>query len=131
MCHKPGHFKPDCLKRKKKGSKKQQDSGDADVPSVGYESFGNYEVLAISDKKSNNEWVLNSRCSFHMTPNEAWFSTITKIEGGKVLLGNNKECAVTGVRDISLKLDDGTVRTLKNVRLVLEFKEESHFSGYV
>ena len=118
-CHKVGHFKRDCPERKNKTLNKQKESGEVDVASDGYES---YEVFLVSDFKSEDEWILDSGCSFHMTPNRSWFSTFKKIDGGKVLLGNNKECSVTGIGDIKLKLEDGSVKTLSNVRLVPELK---------
>lgn len=117
VCHKPGHFKRECPERKKKGAKNKKVSGDANVAFEDYESNGSYEVLAISNKKSGDEWVLDSGCSFHMTPNESWLLDLSKIDGGKVLLGNNKECTVIRIGNVTLKLEDGTVRTIRKVRL--------------
>ncbi|KAL8521619.1 hypothetical protein ACS0TY_011948 [Phlomoides rotata] len=78
-CNKIGHLKKDCPE--KKGNK-----GDTAVAEEGYNSA---EVLTISADRMNDEWVLDSGCSFHMCPNECWFRDLEKVDGGSVLLGND------------------------------------------
>ncbi|KAL8543074.1 hypothetical protein ACS0TY_003814 [Phlomoides rotata] len=61
-CNKVGHLKKNCPE--KKGNK---DTTDAAVAKEGYDSTA---VLTISEDKMDDEWVLDSGCSFHMCPKE-------------------------------------------------------------
>ena len=58
-----------------------------------------------------------------MCPNKDWFVTYQALEGGKVLLGDNKACKVVGTGTIRIKMYDGIVRTLADVRHVPELKK--------
>ncbi|TXG72438.1 hypothetical protein EZV62_001017 [Acer yangbiense] len=119
-CHKEGHFRRDCPERK---NKKRQDSesenGDADVVSEGYESA---DVLIASEMDASKEWVLDSGCTFHMTPNKQLFDTFQSLDAGKVLMGNDACCKVTGIGSVKLKLHDGMVKTLTDVRYIPDLK---------
>ena len=79
-------------------------------------------MLSISTEKHNEEWILDSGCSFHMTPNMEWFSSYKEIDGGNVLMGNNMACNVIGIGTIKLKIQDGSVKLLPDVRHVPELK---------
>ena len=64
------------------------------------------------------KWVLDSGCSFHMCPNEDWFTELEHQEGGTVLLGNDQACAVKGGGSIKHRLHDGSLRLLQEVRYI-------------
>lgn len=57
-----------------------------------------------------------------MTPNKDWFETFKSVDGGQVLLGNNKSCKVLGVGYVRIKMHNGMERILQNVRHILELK---------
>lgn len=80
------------------------------------------EVLVISEGDERNEWVLDSRCSFHMTPSHSWLHSYKELDEGKVLLGNNKQCDVVGIGEVKLKLANETVKILQEVRHVPDLK---------
>lgn len=63
---------------------------------------------------------MDSRCSFHITPNKNWFEEIKLEEGGHVLLCNNKSCKIMGIGSIRIKIYDGVEQVLQNVRFILE-----------
>ena len=85
----------------------------------GYESA---EALMVGFGKSNGEWIMDSSCSFHMIPNKPWFEKFTKLQGGSVLLGNNKPCKIQGIGSIRLKLHDWIEKIIQDVRFVLDLK---------
>ena len=91
-CHKEGHFRRQCPDRLKLNDK-YVNKGDAAIVEDGYEST---EVLAVSDTSSTSDWIMDSGCSFHMTPNRTWFEEFVQEDGVTVLLGNNKSCKVQG-----------------------------------
>lgn len=51
----------------------------------------------VSGVNSEQEWIIDSGCSFHMSPDQSVFLDYRKIDGGQVLLGNNKACFVVGI----------------------------------
>lgn len=62
-------------------------------------------------------WILDSGCTYHMCPNKEWFSNINMVEGGTLFMGNDHACKPIGLGKIILKLHDGSVRILFNVRM--------------
>ncbi|KAG8500185.1 hypothetical protein CXB51_004397 [Gossypium anomalum] len=55
-----------------------------------------------------------------MSPNRDWFTTYETVSEGVVLMGNNASCKIAGVGTIKVKMFDGVVRTLSEVRHVPE-----------
>ncbi|KAF3662160.1 hypothetical protein T459_01046 [Capsicum annuum] len=58
-----------------------------------------------------------------MCPNKDLFSTYDSIEGGVVLVGNNVACKIIRKGTVRIKIYDGIVRNLRNVRCVPELKK--------
>ena len=96
------------------------------VASDGYESA---EILMVSKVNSEKEWILDSGCTFHMTPNKAWFEELKQGDGGVVLLGNNRPCKVQGVGFVRVKLHNDVEKVLTNVRYIPELKRNLIFLG--
>ena len=86
------------------------------------ENYNSEEDLAlVSAVKSGNlsdDWVLDSGCSFHMSPRRDWFDTYESCNGGNVIVGNNAPCKVTGIGSIRLRTRDGRKLTLTRVQHV-------------
>ena len=57
-----------------------------------------------------------------MTPNWDWFSTYEPMYKGMVLMGNNASCNVVGIRTVRIRIIDGVVLTLSDVRHVPDLK---------
>ncbi|KAG8475695.1 hypothetical protein CXB51_032441 [Gossypium anomalum] len=83
---------------------------------------GELLVAFVNDSKVSEEWILDSGCTFHMSPNRDWFTTYETVSEGVVLMGNNASCKIAGVGTIKVKMFDGVVRTLSDVRHVPELK---------
>ena len=83
------------------------------------------DLLSISS--GNNvlleSWVLDSTCSYHMTPKKDWFDTYKPYNGGMVQMGNNATCPIIGIGTVKIKMFDGVVRVLSNVRYVPDFRK--------
>ncbi|KAG8489761.1 hypothetical protein CXB51_017983 [Gossypium anomalum] len=88
------------------------------------EDYSNGELLvtSVNDSKVSKEWILDSGCTFHMSPNRDWFTTYEIVSEGVVLMGNNASCKIIGIGTIKVKIFDGVVRTLSDVRHVPELK---------
>ncbi|KAH9668238.1 hypothetical protein KPL70_021339 [Citrus sinensis] len=120
QCHKEGHLKRDCPERKFKPKDSVNRSGDAAiVEEEGYESAGVYVATDCSQK---GKWILDSGCTFHMTPFKDYFTEYHIFDGGRVMMGNNAMCRVIGIGTVKLRLQDGTLLMIKQVRHVPDLK---------
>ncbi|XP_065044048.1 retrovirus-related Pol polyprotein from transposon TNT 1-94 isoform X1 [Musa acuminata AAA Group] len=132
-CHKMGHIKTDYfklknkLKQKGKLVEKTTESAEASVASD--ENVENIFFATDDRTMSKNEWILDSGYSYHMCPNRNLFSTYESCNGRIILMGNNVACDVVGRDTIRIKIHDGIVRTLTNVRHVPNLKKNLIFLG--
>ncbi|KAG8481615.1 hypothetical protein CXB51_026469 [Gossypium anomalum] len=128
FCKKKGHIKSECYKLQNKikreatnqKGKQPENFGEADV--VEDYSDGELLVTSVNDSKVSEEWILNSGCIFHMSPNRDWFTTYETVFEGVILMGNNASCKIAGVGIIKVNIFDGVFRTLSDVRHILELK---------
>jgi len=114
-CKREGHWKIECPKLKEK---KEVDIGNATTVAEGDDL-----VLFVATTLVRDAWIIDSGCSYHMCPNRDWFTTYQPIEGGVVLMGNNMSCKVVGICSIRIKMNDGVLRTLTNVRHISDLKK--------
>ena len=75
-------------------------------------------------------WILDFGCTFHMTPNRNYFSTYEPVHKGAILMSNNVSCKVAGIRIVHIKMFDGGVCTLGDVKHVLDLKKEFDIPKY-
>lgn len=82
-------------------------------------------VSTTERSKLMSEWILDSKCIFHMCPNKNLFPTYSPIEGeGEVeLMGNNSSCKIISTDTIQIWMHDGTIRTLSDVSHVFDLKK--------
>ncbi|KAH1082515.1 hypothetical protein J1N35_022276 [Gossypium stocksii] len=82
------------------------------------ESSDDFLLVSTSDNsKLTSEWILDSECSFHMCPNREWFSTYSSVEGEVVPMENDSSSKVIGIGTVKIRIHDGTIRTLSDVRV--------------
>ncbi|KAL0307917.1 UNVERIFIED_CONTAM: Retrovirus-related Pol polyprotein from transposon TNT 1-94 [Sesamum calycinum] len=111
-CGGRGHFIKDCKKLKK-------NKESANLTEEVYD-----EVYMISDVNSvksvlnKKEWIVDSGCTFHMTPFRDILSNYKTEKLGCVSMANEKLCAVHGLGDVCMIFENGFKLTLKNVRHV-------------
>ena len=86
---------------------------------------GDGDMLSVSSNSDHltDSWILDSTCSYHMTPNKDWFNTYNLVNFGSIMMGNDASCKVVGIRNIKIKMFDGVVRTLCDVRHVLDLRK--------
>ena len=58
-----------------------------------------------------------------MTPNKDWFNTYRLVNFGSVLMGNDASCKVARIWNIIIKMFDGVVKTLCDVRHVPDLRK--------
>nr|GEU72658.1 retrotransposon protein, putative, Ty1-copia subclass [Tanacetum cinerariifolium] len=70
-------------------------------------SKGDAFVAYVGCTKTNDEWILDSACTFHISPNKEWFISYKCIQGGSVLMGDNATYKIKGIGFIQVKMFDG------------------------
>ncbi|KAH1030311.1 hypothetical protein J1N35_046175 [Gossypium stocksii] len=58
-----------------------------------------------------------------MCPNREWFSTYSSVEGGVVCMGNDSSNKVIGIGTIKIRIHDGAIRTLSDVRYIPDLRK--------
>ena len=82
-------------------------------------------MLSVSSSSDHltDSWILDSACSYHMKPNKDWFNTCRSVNYSYVLMNNDVSCKVARIGNIKIKMFDGVVRTLCDVRHVHELRK--------
>ncbi|KAK2972606.1 hypothetical protein RJ640_029225 [Escallonia rubra] len=133
-CKEIDHIARKCPERKKKKNEKkhvnnvnvaEEDDKSSDgilylVSSVEQQE-GN--LLLVRANSFSTEWFFDSACLFHMCPHKEWFDCLTPCNGGTVLMVNDAVCKVMRICTIKIKLFDGIVRTLGDVRYIPDWKK--------
>ncbi|KAL0003708.1 hypothetical protein SO802_011269 [Lithocarpus litseifolius] len=91
---------------------------------VATDSYSDGDMLFVSSSANRliDSWILDSACSFHVTPHRDWFDTYKSVNCGSVLMDNDVACKVVGIGTIKIKMFNNVVRTLGEVRHVPEVK---------
>lgn len=74
------------------------------------------DLLVALNSNIKGQWVLNSRCSFNMYPDRSLFYKYGFVNRGRVLMGNNNVCQIVGIEYVKIKMFDGSIIILYNVR---------------
>ncbi|KAG8491179.1 hypothetical protein CXB51_014423 [Gossypium anomalum] len=128
FCKKKRHIKSECyklqnkIKRKAANQKGKQSENSGEAAIVADYSNGELLIASVNDSKVREEWILDSGCTFHMSPNRDCFTTYETVSEGVVLIGNNTSCKIAGVGTTKVKMFDGVVRTLSDVQHVPKLK---------
>lgn len=65
-----------------------------------------------------DEWVIDTGCSYHMTHKRSWFCDLNEDVGGFVRMGNKTVARVRGVGSIKIINEEGHTVLLSNVRYI-------------
>ncbi|GJY83358.1 hypothetical protein Tco_0496734 [Tanacetum coccineum] len=83
-----------------------------DQPSSNGSTYDDSEVMMVMSAEALLDWIMNSRCSYHMTPRFDIFFDFLECDGGSVLLGDNRECKIKG---IGKGLEVGSIRRIQGI----------------
>ena len=123
-CRKKWHIKQDCPNRKK--NKDDENEGSLKSTNVVEDNSDDVDgdMLSVTSNSKHpvDSWILDLGCSFHVTPNKDWFDTYRSVNSGIVTMSNGAHCKITDIGNIRIKMFDGVVRTLCDVRHVPEVK---------
>jgi len=123
-CKQSGHMKKDCRTWRKQNDEKQVDSSKSvNVVQNEESDDSDGDMLSVSTTQFSDVWILDSGCSYHITPNKEWFTTYRSANSSCVYLGDDRCCNIVGIGDVRIRMYDGTVRTLCDVRHIPELKK--------
>ncbi|GJW00834.1 retrotransposon protein, putative, ty1-copia subclass [Tanacetum coccineum] len=120
FCQSEDHLKRNCPKnnRKKSTSYVKKD----DQPSSSGSTYDDSEVMMVMSAQALLDWIMDSGCSYHMTPRFDILFDFLECDGGSVQLGDNRECKIRGIGKVRVQLKDGSSFVLHNVRYIPELK---------
>ncbi|CAA7021882.1 unnamed protein product [Microthlaspi erraticum] len=106
-CGEEGHYKKDCPEQK---NGKQSNSAN-----VAHEKEQPM-ILTASIQGNVKEWVMDSGCTFHITPDRDALFDFKEVDGGKVTMGNNTYSEVKGIGKLKIINSEGGTVILTDVR---------------
>ena len=65
-----------------------------------------------------SEWLLDTRATYHICLRREWFSSLEKLDSGVVIMENDAACQMVRIGTVRIKIFDGAVRDLTDVRYV-------------
>nr|GEW73529.1 retrovirus-related Pol polyprotein from transposon TNT 1-94 [Tanacetum cinerariifolium] len=84
------------------------------------------EVMMVMSVEALLDWIMDSGGLYHMTPRLDLFFDFLECDGGRVLLGDNRECKIKGIGKGTLekvgytvKLQSGKIKVINGSRVVL------------
>ncbi|KAL0301484.1 UNVERIFIED_CONTAM: hypothetical protein Sradi_6425200 [Sesamum radiatum] len=86
-------------------------------------NYSDGDMLFVSTNQYVDAWILDSGCSYHMTPNREWFTSYRSGNSGSIYLGDDRCCNIAGISEVRIKMYERTVRTLYDVRYILDLKK--------
>lgn len=122
-CGEEGHFRSSCPNKNKSQAKKDYGGNKGDS-SGGKNNLaevaGLYvsEALSSTDVHLEDEWIMDTGCSYHMCHHREWFEDLDEEAGGSVRMGNQTVSRVKGVGNIRVKNEEGLNVLLTNVRFI-------------
>ena len=111
------------LEEKKNGKKSLESASVAEETSDDNEVGADLLLISSGNNVLLESWILDSACSYHMTPKKDWFDTYKPYNVGMVQMGNDATCPIIGIGIVKIKMFDGVVRFLSNVRHVLDLRK--------
>ncbi|GJY51349.1 retrovirus-related pol polyprotein from transposon TNT 1-94, partial [Tanacetum coccineum] len=120
ICQSDDHLKRNCSKNNRKKSTGYVENDDQ--PSSSGSIYDGSEVMMVMGAEALLDWIMDSGCSYHMTPKLDIFFDFLECDGGNVLLGDNRECKIRGLGKLRVQVRDGSSFVLHNVRCIPELK---------
>ena len=121
-CNKTSHYKKDCWKRQE--SKKDDSKSEANSVKSSDSGMIDEVSYVCNISEYNEEWLLDSGSSHHICPHKYWLYSYQTVNDGIIILGDNHSCKIVGVGSVKIKMFDGLIRTLTDVRHVPELKKK-------
>ncbi|GKB93701.1 retrotransposon protein, putative, ty1-copia subclass [Tanacetum coccineum] len=110
----------DHLKRNYQKNNRKKSTGYAkkdEQPSSSGSTYDDSEVMMVMSKQALLDWIMDSGCSYHMTPRLDILLDFLECDRGSVQLGDNRECKIR--EGYTVKLHSGKVKVINGSRVIL------------
>jgi len=64
------------------------------------------------------EWALNTCFTYHISPRRELFASFEELDGSLMFMGNDHTCRLIGKGTVRIRMYDGTLRELKEMRYI-------------
>ncbi|GKB40596.1 retrovirus-related pol polyprotein from transposon TNT 1-94 [Tanacetum coccineum] len=91
-----------------------------DCSGMNFEGYENGDLLMALSEEMFLKWIMDFGDSYHMMPKMDLLFDFKEFNGGTVLLGDNRACAIRGTGKIRVQMKDGSSFVLENVRNMKE-----------
>nr|GEY23974.1 retrotransposon protein, putative, Ty1-copia subclass [Tanacetum cinerariifolium] len=75
-----------------------------------FEGHDNDDLLMAVKEEMFLELIMDSGGSYHMTPRRDFLFNFKEFNGGTILVGDNRACAIRGTKKVRVKMKDGTIK---------------------
>lgn len=124
---KKGHLKKHCQSQKgNQGDMQLENNQEANVTGDGLQ-----DALILSVDNVIDSQVVESRASFHATSHRNYSQYYVQGDFGQVHLGDDKPCKIVGKGKVKIELQDGNQWLLKEVKHVLDMRNNIISIGQV
>ncbi|KAG8484084.1 hypothetical protein CXB51_023049 [Gossypium anomalum] len=106
-----------------KSGKMSKSKGRPAKDELEHDEESDFSLVSIAMACHTDKWILDLGCTYRMCPNKDWFSSLKKLEGRVIFMGNDNACKTMGVGTIQLKNHDGSIQVLTDVRYVPRLKK--------
>ncbi|GJR60775.1 retrotransposon protein, putative, ty1-copia subclass [Tanacetum coccineum] len=122
ICQSDDHLKRNCPKNNRKKSIGYAKTDEQ--PSSSGSTYDDSKVMMVMSAQAQAllDWIIDSGCSYYMTPRLDILFDFLECDGGNVQLGDNRECKIKGIGKVRIQLKDGSSFVLHNVRYIPELK---------
>ena len=103
--------------------KKDKAREDANVAENKSDADSDFSLTMSHTTSHPDAWILDSGCTYHMTPVREWFFDFKELDGGVVYMGDDNTCKIKGIGSIKLRNDDGSTKIVRNVRYIPNMKK--------
>ena len=119
-CGKKGHLKKDCWNLPQNSNPQGNVASTSDDGSA---LCCEASIAREGRKRFADKWLIDSGATYHMTSRKEWFHHYEPISGGSVYSCDDHALEIIGIGTIKLKMYDGTVQTVQDVRHVKGLKK--------
>lgn len=83
------------------------------------------DMLFVSSSSDHPTYscILDSACSYHTTLNKDLLDNYMLVNSNSIMIGNDDPCKVVGIENIKIKMFDGVVWTLCDVKHITDLRK--------
>jgi len=81
-------------------------------------SYFSLSILPSGCLSDASEWALDTGSTYHICPRRNLFASFKELDGGLMTMGDGHVCQLVSKSTVRIRMYDGTLRKLKEVRYI-------------